>query len=346
MGAVAMKELHKHLRVFSLRPTATFQEVKAVYRRMVKEWHPDQYGNDPGMHCIAEERIKEINIAYDFLARHFSQRRHSLRDAEGRSDNTEAVVWQPLDRDQFWTNLQPDFLLPVLHEAFRLFGVKNLVWSTYRRLLRGIWEGYVGRLYHSLEVEAEITVKGDRTLVRFTFRYTHESDNTRLGLEEGPDLTGAVGRLIASPRFAVEIRPNLARVYFQDFQLHEVTASEVRSRKVTAEVRADRLDIGGATINQVMGLLYKALTDAGVDRILWDTAGKVMYGTTGWSIRSAGQMVRAVIEGADRQFGIRIQSRPLSYGRIKESPLSDLGRGREDEKRIRQSILARLRGER
>ncbi|RCK81406.1 MAG: hypothetical protein OZSIB_2275 [Candidatus Ozemobacter sibiricus] len=339
-----MKELQKHLRLFSLRSSATFNDVKAAYRRLAKEWHPDRFVDDPGMRRIAEDRIKEINIAYDFLVRHFSQKRFSLIDPDGKVENTEPVVWQPLERDLFWTNLQADFLLPVLYEAFREFGVKDLAWSTYRRLLRGTWEGYAQKLYHSLDVETETRTKGDRTQVRFTYRYTHEADNTRLGLEEGPDLVGAVGRFLASPRFTHEVRPNLARIYFQQFQLHEITQTEIRSHQVTAEGRADRLDIGGATINQVMGLLYKAMSDAGVDRIFWNTGTKIMFGTTGWSLRSAGQLVRALIEGEGRQFRIRIQSKPLTYGRVRESPLSDLGRGREDEQRIRQHILARLRG--
>lgn len=341
-----MTDLQKYLRMFNLKPSAVYSEVKAAYRRMVKEWHPDRYTDDPGMRLIAEDRIKEINIAYDFLARHFSQKRFSMRDKDGQESNLEQATWQPLEKDLYWSNLPAHLMLPVLYAAFKDFGMKDLSWNTYLGVLKGTWEGTVKKTFHSLETEAEVSTQGDRTKVRFGFRYTHQSDNTRLGLEDGPDIAGTVGRYLADPRFEVETRPHLSLKFFQEFQLHEVTYSEIRNGLVTAEVRGNRLDIGGVTINQVMGLLYKAFGECGVERTLWNTHEKVIFGTTGWSIRSAGQLIKAVIEGSGRQFGVTLQSRPLAVGRIRESPLSDLGRGREDEKRIRQQILDLLRGHR
>ena len=339
-------ELQKSLRLFNLKPSADFAEVKSSYRRLVKEWHPDRYPDDPGMRLIAEERIKEINIAYDFLARHFSQKRFTMRDKDGKESNIEQIVWQPMEKDLYWTSIVPDFMLPVLFNAFKDFGMKDLSWNTYIRKIRGTWDGMIKKTYHNLETEVEVCGAGNKTKVKFFFRYTHRADSIMLGLEEGPDIAGAVGKYLSDPRFGLGILPNLSKTYFQQFRLHEVTYNEIKSGQLTAEIRGNRLDIGGVTINQVLGLLYKSFTESGVEKVFWNTGEKLIFGTTGWSIRSAGQLIKAAIEGSGRQFGVILQSHPLAVGGIKESHLSDLGRGAEDEKRIRQHILDTLRGNR
>ena len=43
---------------------ATLEEAKEAYKRLVKLWHPDQYGNLPEKQKIAQEKLKEINVAY------------------------------------------------------------------------------------------------------------------------------------------------------------------------------------------------------------------------------------------------------------------------------------------
>ena len=40
------------------------EEVKRAYRDLVREWHPDRLAHDAPRQKIAEERLKEINIAY------------------------------------------------------------------------------------------------------------------------------------------------------------------------------------------------------------------------------------------------------------------------------------------
>lgn len=40
------------------------ETIKKAYRALVKKYHPDQYQDSP-LHDLAEEKMKEINIAYD-----------------------------------------------------------------------------------------------------------------------------------------------------------------------------------------------------------------------------------------------------------------------------------------
>ena len=46
-----------------MEPVNDLDRVKAQYKQLAKEHHPDMNGGDAG----AEERLKEINLAYDLI---------------------------------------------------------------------------------------------------------------------------------------------------------------------------------------------------------------------------------------------------------------------------------------
>ncbi len=54
--------------VLGIQPTATDDEVKAAYRELAKKYHPDNYGDNP-LSDLAEEKMQEINEAYDAIIR-------------------------------------------------------------------------------------------------------------------------------------------------------------------------------------------------------------------------------------------------------------------------------------
>ena len=54
--------------VLGVPSTATDEEVKKAYRNLAKKYHPDNYHDDP-LADLAQEKMKEINEAYDAIVR-------------------------------------------------------------------------------------------------------------------------------------------------------------------------------------------------------------------------------------------------------------------------------------
>lgn len=54
-------------RILELEPGATPAEVKQAYRDLAKIWHPDRFPNEPRVQEKAQEKLKEINRAYEQL---------------------------------------------------------------------------------------------------------------------------------------------------------------------------------------------------------------------------------------------------------------------------------------
>lgn len=53
-------------KVLGIKEGASYDEIKRAYRELAKKYHPDRYRNNP-LADLAEEKMREINEAYDFL---------------------------------------------------------------------------------------------------------------------------------------------------------------------------------------------------------------------------------------------------------------------------------------
>lgn len=54
--------------ILGVKPDASDEEVKRAYRELARKYHPDNYQNNP-LADLAEEKMKEINEAYDAITR-------------------------------------------------------------------------------------------------------------------------------------------------------------------------------------------------------------------------------------------------------------------------------------
>lgn len=70
--------------VLGIKEGASQDEIKKAYRELAKKYHPDQYGNNP-LKNLAEEKMREINEAYDYLTKNSSSSKDSY---SGYSNNS------------------------------------------------------------------------------------------------------------------------------------------------------------------------------------------------------------------------------------------------------------------
>jgi len=53
--------------ILEIKPDATPEEIKRVYRDLVLVWHPDRFADNPRLRQKAEEKLKEVNLAYEMV---------------------------------------------------------------------------------------------------------------------------------------------------------------------------------------------------------------------------------------------------------------------------------------
>lgn len=54
-------------RILDVPPNATEDQIRHAWRELNKVWHPDRFGQDEALRRRAEEKLKEINRAYEIL---------------------------------------------------------------------------------------------------------------------------------------------------------------------------------------------------------------------------------------------------------------------------------------
>jgi hypothetical protein len=59
--------LDNYYQILKLKPGATLEEVKRAHRKLVKVWHPDRFSRTPRLMELAQEKLKEINLAYEHV---------------------------------------------------------------------------------------------------------------------------------------------------------------------------------------------------------------------------------------------------------------------------------------
>jgi hypothetical protein len=65
-------EINRCYRALELESGASLEQVKQAWRDLVKVWHPDRFPNDAKLQRKAQERLKDINCAYEILEQYLT----------------------------------------------------------------------------------------------------------------------------------------------------------------------------------------------------------------------------------------------------------------------------------
>jgi preprotein translocase subunit Sec63 len=60
-------KISRCIEILGLKPNASQEEVNQAYRDLAKVWHPDRFAGSPRLQKKAEEKLKEINAAYEYI---------------------------------------------------------------------------------------------------------------------------------------------------------------------------------------------------------------------------------------------------------------------------------------
>jgi len=77
------RDLKRYFDTLELAPDATMDDLNQAYRDLVNIWHPDRFTHNPRLKKKAEEKLTEVNQAYEAL-------KSSLYSESGRGTNARA----------------------------------------------------------------------------------------------------------------------------------------------------------------------------------------------------------------------------------------------------------------
>lgn len=75
--------------VLGVSQSASDAEVKKAYRELARKYHPDNYQNNP-LADLAEEKMKEINEAYDFITKQRAGGQQNAASSYGGGYNSQS----------------------------------------------------------------------------------------------------------------------------------------------------------------------------------------------------------------------------------------------------------------
>ncbi|HCW54349.1 MAG TPA: molecular chaperone DnaJ [Clostridium sp.] len=93
--------------VLGIKPGASQDEIKSAYRKLIKKYHPDQYGDNP-LKDLAQEKMIEINEAYDALTKNGG---NNYNSSSSYSSNTSSQSYgNTYGSNNSYTNTSADFM--------------------------------------------------------------------------------------------------------------------------------------------------------------------------------------------------------------------------------------------
>jgi curved DNA-binding protein CbpA len=135
-----MANLDQYYRILGLEPGASPKKVKQAYRDLLWVWHPDRFEGNPRLQDVAQEKLKDINNAYEQLKSATTSSYGGERE-EQRNNQREASEDRKKSREQSASKPPPEQDVTAKSKSIRRYlalGFLLFVFlsSFYRQLFR------------------------------------------------------------------------------------------------------------------------------------------------------------------------------------------------------------------
>ena len=135
--------------VLGVREGASIDEIKSAYRELVKKYHPDRYANNP-LKDLAEEKMVEINEAYDYLTKNNNgstgNENYSSSSSNYRGYNENSSESYNFQRVRDFINRND---INSAEAELNNIGIKNAEWYFLSGII-GMRKGWYSRGYQDL----------------------------------------------------------------------------------------------------------------------------------------------------------------------------------------------------
>ena len=101
-------EIQRCFETLELPKDSSVEDVRQAYKDLVNIWHPDRVGDNPRLKKKAEEKLKDINLAYEELSSFLSSRPKTPPTVQKKpSEQPETEVFHSADRAKTETKKAP-----------------------------------------------------------------------------------------------------------------------------------------------------------------------------------------------------------------------------------------------
>ena len=83
--------LQRSLKILELESPGSIEDAKKAYRDLVRVWHPDRFQGNPRLKQKAEKKLREINLAFNFLLEYL-EANPARRTAPSTSTKTNSLT--------------------------------------------------------------------------------------------------------------------------------------------------------------------------------------------------------------------------------------------------------------
>jgi hypothetical protein len=84
---LAFMTIRRSFEILELERDATLDDARQAYKDIVNVWHPDRFTANPRLKHKAEQKLKEVNVAYETVKAFFKESTPSNGVLEEKADN-------------------------------------------------------------------------------------------------------------------------------------------------------------------------------------------------------------------------------------------------------------------